>query len=76
MRWVTISCAQSRLPKPLKFSGSIRRSSPIRAIVTISLGEAYLKNGDEQLAIANYKKSIALDPGNEAGKKVLAKLLE
>lgn len=39
-----------------------------------SLGEAYLKNGDKELAIANYKKSVALDPGNEAGKKVLEEL--
>ena len=41
-----------------------------------SLGEAYLKHGDKELAIENYKKSIELDPGNEAGKKVLAKLLK
>ncbi len=39
-----------------------------------SLGEAYLKNGNKELAIANYKKSIALDPGNEAGKKVLEEI--
>jgi CubicO group peptidase (beta-lactamase class C family) len=36
-----------------------------------SLGEAYLKNGNKELAIVNYKKSVALDPKNEAGKKVL-----
>ena len=41
-----------------------------------SLGEAYLKHGDKELAIENYKKSIELDPGNEAGKKVLATLLK
>ena len=29
-----------------------------------SLGEAYLKSGDQEKAIANYEKSIALDPGN------------
>lgn len=39
-----------------------------------SLGEAYLKNGNKELAIVNYKKSIALDPGNEAGKKVLEEI--
>ncbi|RZJ68726.1 MAG: serine hydrolase [Flavobacterium sp.] len=39
-----------------------------------SLGEAYLKNGNKDLAIANYKKSIALDPTNENGKKVLAEI--
>lgn len=39
-----------------------------------SLGEAYLKNGNKELAVANYKKSVALDPGNEAGKKVLEEI--
>jgi tetratricopeptide (TPR) repeat protein len=41
-----------------------------------SLGEAYLKKGEKQLAIDNYKKSIELDPTNEAGKKVLEQLLK
>lgn len=41
-----------------------------------SLGEAYLKHGDKQLAIENYKKSIELDPNNENGKKVLAQLMK
>ncbi|PWB24019.1 serine hydrolase [Flavobacterium sp. HTF] len=36
-----------------------------------SLGEAYLKDGNTQLAIANYKKSIELDPKDENGKKIL-----
>jgi CubicO group peptidase (beta-lactamase class C family) len=39
-----------------------------------SLGEAYLKNGNKELAIKNYKRSVELDPGNENGKKVLAEL--
>lgn len=39
-----------------------------------SLGEAYLADGDKNLAIANYTKSIELDPKNEAGKKVLAEI--
>ncbi len=29
-----------------------------------SLGEAYLKNGDRELALANYEKSLALNPDN------------
>lgn len=39
-----------------------------------SLGEAYLADGNKQLAIENYKKSVELDPGNEGGKKVLAEI--
>jgi len=41
-----------------------------------SLGEAYLADGDTKLAIANYKKSIELDPSNEHGKEVLAEILK
>jgi CubicO group peptidase (beta-lactamase class C family) len=39
-----------------------------------SLGEAYLKNGNKELAIKNYKRSVELDPRNENGKKVLAEI--
>ncbi|TPG38887.1 serine hydrolase [Flavobacterium pectinovorum] len=39
-----------------------------------SLGEAYLADGDKTLAIANYKKSLELNPKNESGKKVLEEL--
>ena len=41
-----------------------------------SLGEAYLADGDKNLAIINYKKSIELDPSNEGGKKALAEILK
>ncbi|MTH16887.1 serine hydrolase domain-containing protein [Flavobacterium sp. LC2016-01] len=39
-----------------------------------SLGEAYLADGDKNLAIVNYTKSVELDPTNEGGKKVLEEL--
>jgi len=39
-----------------------------------SMGEAYMKNGDNELAIKNYQKSIELNPENENGKKMLEKL--
>lgn len=39
-----------------------------------SLGEAYMKNGDKELAIQNYKKSLELNPENEAGRKMLEQL--
>lgn len=41
-----------------------------------SLGEAYLADGDKKLAIANYSKSVELDPSNQSGKKVLDELLK
>ncbi|UCE07251.1 MAG: class A beta-lactamase-related serine hydrolase [bacterium] len=39
-----------------------------------SLGEAYMENGDTELAIKNYEKSLELNPDNENGKKMLEKL--
>ena len=39
-----------------------------------SLGEAYMNNGDNALAIENYKKSLVLNPQNNNGADVLKKL--
>ena len=41
-----------------------------------SLGEAYLKDGQEELAIENYKKSLELNPNNTNAQKVLKNLKE
>ncbi len=41
-----------------------------------SLGEAYMTNGDKELAIKNYKRSIELNPGNTDGIEALKKLTE
>ena len=39
-----------------------------------SLAEAYAANGDKELAIANYKKSLELNPGNTNATEALKKL--
>lgn len=39
-----------------------------------SLAEAYLADGDKKMAVENYTKSVALDPSNENGKKILAEI--
>ncbi|MEN3336093.1 MAG: hypothetical protein V7641_5458, partial [Blastocatellia bacterium] len=39
-----------------------------------SLGEAYMVNGEKEMAITNYKKSLELNPHNENGAKMLKKL--
>lgn len=39
-----------------------------------SLGEAYMVNGDKELAIKNYQKSVELNPQNENGIEILKKL--
>lgn len=41
-----------------------------------SLAEAYLENGEEELAIQNYKKSLELDPANDNARDVLKTLGE
>ncbi len=40
-----------------------------------SLGEAYLLNGDKELAIKNYQRSVELNPDNRNGVEALQKLL-
>ena len=44
---------------------------PESANVFDSLGEAYMTNGDKDLAIINYKKSIEINPGNDNAKKMI-----
>jgi tetratricopeptide (TPR) repeat protein len=39
-----------------------------------SYGEALLKNGEEQKAIENYRRSVEINPQNENGKRVLKEL--
>jgi tetratricopeptide (TPR) repeat protein len=39
-----------------------------------SLGEAYAKKGEKDIAVGYYKKSIVLNPKNENGKKIVADL--
>jgi CubicO group peptidase (beta-lactamase class C family) len=39
-----------------------------------SLGEAYLKHGDKDLAVKNYRKSVGLNPANDNGVDALKKL--
>jgi Tfp pilus assembly protein PilF len=39
-----------------------------------SLAEAYMDNGDKDLAITNYEKSIQINPNNRNGIAMLAKL--
>ncbi len=40
-------------------------------LITDSLGEAYMKFGQKQLAIENYKTSLEKDPTNDNAKQKL-----
>jgi hypothetical protein len=39
-----------------------------------SLGEAYMEKGETGLAVANYEKSLELNPDNQNGRDMLEKL--
>jgi len=41
-----------------------------------SLGEAYMKNDQKELAIKFYRKSLEINPDNDNGKEMLKKLEE
>lgn len=47
---------------------------PASANAYDSLGEGYLKNGDRELAIENYEKSLKLDSANQNAVEILKKL--
>lgn len=49
---------------------------PASANVYDSYGEALAKNGDIDLAIANYKKALSIDPKMESSQKMLKELME
>jgi len=48
---------------------------PQEANLYDSLGEMFLENGDKELALENYKKSVELNPNNVGGKKAIEKLI-
>jgi pimeloyl-ACP methyl ester carboxylesterase len=50
------------------------RAYPEAANTYDSLGEAYMTNGDKELAIKNYKKSLELNPANTNAEKMLKQL--
>ena len=50
------------------------RAFPRSANVYDSLGEAQLARGDTALAVASYRKSLALDPGNSNASSVLSRI--
>lgn len=50
------------------------RAFPRSANVYDSLGEAQLARGDTALAIASYRKSLELDPGNSNASNVLSRI--
>jgi len=50
------------------------KNHPTSYNVYDSMGEAYMDIGNTKLAIENYEESIAINPRNESGKRMLEKL--
>ena len=62
------------LPQALGIFQLVARLYPSSWNAYDSLGEAYRKSGDTQQAIANYEKSLQLNPKNTNGAKALSEL--
>ncbi len=65
---------QKKLPEAIAIFKLNVEFYPNSSNVYDSLGEAYMVNGDKDLAITNYKKSLELNPKNAGGAKMLKKL--
>lgn len=50
------------------------KENPKSANAYDSLGEAYMKSGNNRLAIENYEKSVQLNPQNDNAVKILQEL--
>jgi tetratricopeptide (TPR) repeat protein len=66
--------ADNRLPEAIDIFKLNAKNYPDSGNVYDSLGEAYMKSGQKQLAIDNYKKSLEKDPSNGNAKQKLKEL--
>jgi len=64
----------NKLKKAIEIFKFVVSEYPESANAYDSLGEAYMKAGERELAIKNYEKSLELDPRNENAKKMLKDL--
>ncbi len=65
--------AKDKLAEAIRIFELNVREHPESGNVYDSLGEAYLKDGQTEKAIANYKKSVELDPSNQNAINILKK---
>jgi tetratricopeptide (TPR) repeat protein len=63
-----------KMPEAIEVLGLNVEVFPESANTYDSLAEAYMKNGDNENAIKNYKKSLALNPDNENARTMLEQL--
>jgi CubicO group peptidase (beta-lactamase class C family) len=65
---------QKRLPEAIAIFRLNVEFYPNSSNVHDSLGEAYMMNGDKDLAITSYRRSVELNPKNRGGIQMLKKL--
>ncbi len=66
--------SQNKLNTALSIFRLIVKEYPTSANAYDSLGEAYLKIGNKELALQNYQKSVAINPNNDNAKKIINSL--
>jgi CubicO group peptidase (beta-lactamase class C family) len=62
---------QNKLNSALNIFKLIVKNHPDSANAYDSLGEAYLKIGNKELALQNYQKSVSINPNNDNAKKII-----
>jgi CubicO group peptidase (beta-lactamase class C family) len=67
--------AQNRTADAIEILKLNVEAFPASSNVYDGLGEAYMKNGNKDLAIKNYKRSLELNPDNSNAVKMLKKLV-
>jgi tetratricopeptide (TPR) repeat protein len=65
---------QDKMNKAVEMFQMAIQFFPESANLYDNLGETYMKNGQKNLAIKNYKKSLELNPDNDNAKKMLNQL--
>jgi tetratricopeptide (TPR) repeat protein len=73
--WASTLMEENHLPEAIDLFELDVQLFPNSSNAYDSLGEAYMKAGEKQLAIDNYKKSLELNPANDDAKEKL-KVLE
>ena len=66
--------AKNKMPDALAILKLNAEAFPTSWNVYDGLGEAYMKSGNRELAIENYKKSLKMNPGNSNAADMLKKL--
>jgi tetratricopeptide (TPR) repeat protein len=69
-----ILLGQNKVKEAIEVFNTNVKLYPESANVYDSLGEAYMKDGNKELAIKNYEKSLELDPKNDNAKKMIEEL--